>query len=113
MRNTAHASTVHHRHLELAVNVDNCLQTPMQALVFCRAVLASRYNGFSLESIKDCPKNLPRGVPAGQCAHIALVELDARQAYKQAVAFWATGNYKYAQTTLKIIDAWSTTNTVS
>lgn len=40
------------------------------------------------------------------------MEFDARQAYKQAVAFWATGNYKYAQNTLKIIDAWATTNTV-
>lgn len=33
--------------------------------------------------------------------------------YKQALAWWATGDDRYANNALRIIDAWASTNQVS
>lgn len=60
----------------------------------------------------ECPDNYPAGAPRDNCGHVALVELDAQQAYKQAMAYWATGNVEYAKTALDIIEAWASDNKV-
>ena len=43
-------------------------------------------------------------------SHISFVELDGQQAYRQALAWWTTGDTRYADNALNIIKAWATTN---
>ena len=57
-----------------------------------------------------CPSNYPTGAPRNQCGHLAFVELDAVQAYRQAMAWWATNNTGYANNAQRIIDGWATDN---
>jgi hypothetical protein len=51
--------------------------------------------------------------PQSICGHVAFIELDAQMSYKQALAWWATGDERYANNALRIIDAWASTNQVS
>ena len=37
-------------------------------------------------------------------------QLDGQQAYRQALAYWATGDTTHADNSLSIIKAWATTN---
>jgi hypothetical protein len=60
----------------------------------------------------NCPPNYPEGAPRKICGHVAFAELDAEQAYKQALAYAATGDARYAEESLKIMLAWATTNRV-
>lgn len=60
-----------------------------------------------------CPENYPKDAPTAICGHISLVELDGQMSYKEALAYWATGDEKYAQNALKIIDSWATVSTFS
>ena len=57
-----------------------------------------------------CPANYPAGAPRNLCGHLAFVELDAVQAYRQAMAWWATNNTGYANNAQRIIEGWITTN---
>jgi hypothetical protein len=43
---------------------------------------------------------------------LPLLQLDAQQTYKQALAFWATGNVTYAENALRITHAWASNNQV-
>jgi hypothetical protein len=43
---------------------------------------------------------------------LATLQLDAQQTYKQALAFWATGNVTYAENALRITHAWASNNQV-
>jgi hypothetical protein len=58
------------------------------------------------------PRNYPSQAPPRKAAHISFVELDGQQVYKQALAWWITGEEKYANNALDIINAWSSTNKV-
>ncbi|WIA13951.1 hypothetical protein OEZ85_002521 [Tetradesmus obliquus] len=71
--------------------------------------VSARYGGSNKDS-GECPQNYPDGAPRDNCAHISLVELDAQQTYKQALAFWATGNVTYAENALRITHAWASNN---
>jgi len=46
------------------------------------------------------------------CGHIAYVELDAKQAYKSAMAYAATGDERHAVKAMDIIQMWSRSNKV-
>jgi hypothetical protein len=59
-----------------------------------------------------CPPNYPEGAPMYICGHIAFVELDAKMAYKEAMAYAATGDERHAQLAMDIIQAWATKNKV-
>jgi hypothetical protein len=43
---------------------------------------------------------------------LLVAQLDAQQTYKQALAFWATGNVTYAENALRISHAWASNNQV-
>lgn len=79
--------------------------------IICGTFECCRYNGITANA-SDCPNNYPSGAPLNSCGHVSLVELDAQQTYKQAMAFWATGNAEYAKTALNIIEAWASDNQV-
>jgi hypothetical protein len=48
----------------------------------------------------------------GCCCCLLLLQLDAQQTYKQALAFWATGNVTYAENAMRITHAWASNNQV-
>jgi hypothetical protein len=54
-----------------------------------------------------CHDKYPKGAPQAICGHISLIELDGQMAYKQALAFWATGDEQYARNAFEIIDSWA------
>jgi hypothetical protein len=57
-----------------------------------------------------CPPNYPEGAPVSICGHVALIELDAKQAYKHAAAYAATRDARHAEDALRIIRAWASAN---
>lgn len=59
------------------------------------SVVDAKWSGFNTGRVV-CPANYPAGAPTAICAHTSFVELDAQQAYKQALASWATGDARYA-----------------
>ena len=59
---------------------------------------------------RPCAKSFDPHAPQQLCGHLSLVELDAVMAYKQAVAWWATGDSRHAQIALNITTAWARTN---
>lgn len=59
-----------------------------------------------------CPSNYPAGAPVPLCGHISLVEMDGMMAYKQAMAYFATRDVRYARQALAILLGWARTNTV-
>jgi hypothetical protein len=54
-----------------------------------------------------CHDKYPKDAPAAICGHISLIELDGQMSYKQALAFWATGDEQYARNAFEIIDSWA------
>jgi hypothetical protein len=44
------------------------------------------------------------------CAHYAFVEMDASMAYRNAVAYAATGDERYASQAMDSVMAWARTN---
>jgi hypothetical protein len=54
-----------------------------------------------------CAESFDPNAPPQLCGHLSFVELDAVMAYKQAVAWWATGDSRHASAALDIISAWS------
>jgi hypothetical protein len=54
-----------------------------------------------------CAESFDPNAPPQLCGHLSFVELDAVMAYKQAVAWWATGDSRHASAALEIISAWS------
>lgn len=59
---------------------------------------------------RPCAESFDPRAPQQLCGHLSFVELDAVMAYKQAVAWWATGDRRHAQTALDIVAAWARTN---
>lgn len=59
-----------------------------------------------------CPSNYPAGAPRSLCGHIALVEIDAQMAYKQAAAYAANKNTAHAQQAIRALTSWASTNAV-
>lgn len=57
-----------------------------------------------------CAASFDPNAPQQLCGHLSFVELDAVMAYKQAMAWWATGDSRHAQTALDIVAAWSSSN---
>jgi hypothetical protein len=74
------------------------------------ATVAMKWSGWDATGT-ICPANYPAGAPRGLCAHMSFVELDAVQAYRQAMAWWSTNNTAYANNAQRIIDGWASTNT--
>jgi hypothetical protein len=60
---------------------------------------------------RACAQSFDPNAPQQLCGHISFVELDAVMAYKQAVAWWATGDRRHAETALDIVAAWSGNDT--
>lgn len=61
----------------------------------------------------NCPANYPAGTPAapkGICGHVSFVEMDGQMSMKQAMAYWASSDERYANNALGIIEAWTNTN---
>lgn len=54
-----------------------------------------------------CHEKYPKDASQAICGHISLIELDGQMAYKQALAFWATGDEQYARNAFEIIDSWA------
>jgi hypothetical protein len=54
-----------------------------------------------------CPRHYPPAAPYDICGHISLVENDAQMAYRQAVAYWVTGNATHARNAFNITDSWA------
>eukprot|EP00882_Tetradesmus_deserticola_P015228 GHRQ01016219.1.p1 GENE.GHRQ01016219.1~~GHRQ01016219.1.p1 ORF type:complete len:577 (+),score=184.85 GHRQ01016219.1:303-2033(+) len=67
------------------------------------------YGGREADSA-NCPANFPAGAPRDICGHISFVEMDGQMAIKQAMAYWATSDMRYANNALSIIEAWTNTN---
>jgi hypothetical protein len=57
-----------------------------------------------------CPANFPASGPRGECGHVSFVELDGQQAFKQAMAYWATNDTRYADIAQRIVEQWSLGN---
>lgn len=68
-----------------------------------------RYGGWE-EDTRACPTNYPPFAPLGICGHISFVEMDSQMVYKQALAFHATKDPRYAQNAFAIITAWANAN---
>jgi len=67
------------------------------------------FGGVSNPKVIPPPDNYPVRVSSTEYApyaHIAFVELDGQQAYKQALAWWVTDDTRYADNALNIIRAW-------
>ena len=76
---------------------------------FAMPIVKMGYGGVSKSWEIPPPVNYPVTVSSTKAdlySHIAFVELDAQQAYKQALAWWATDDTRYADNALKIIKAW-------
>lgn len=58
-----------------------------------------------------CADTFDPNAPQQMCGHLSFVELDAVMAYKQAVAWWATGDARHAQAAIDIIAAWAGNST--
>lgn len=71
-----------------------------------------QYGGLNDAAAGNCAPNYPAGAPRQTCGHISFVELDGQMSYKQALAFWATGDVRHAQTALRIVGGWAATNKV-
>ncbi|WIA43021.1 hypothetical protein OEZ86_009555 [Tetradesmus obliquus] len=71
-----------------------------------------RYGGLNDPSQGQCAPNYPPGAPAHICGHVSFVELDGQMAFKQALAFWATGDARHAATALRIMGGWAAVNKV-
>lgn len=56
---------------------------------------------------KMCAETFDPNAPQHMCGHLSFVELDATMAYKQAMAWWTTGDKRYAEAALDIIAAWA------
>lgn len=69
-----------------------------------------RWGGWE-ESTTMCPANYPKFAPLGICGHISFVEMDAQMVYKQALAYYATKDTRYAQNVFSTVSAWASTNT--
>lgn len=61
-------------------------------------------------SQRMCADSFDPNAPQHMCGHLSFVELDAVMAYKQAVAWWATGDRRHAKTAIDIIAAWTRSN---
>lgn len=68
-----------------------------------------RYGGWE-QTPPACPANYPTFAPAGICGHISFVELDGQMVYKQALAYLATKDLRYAQNAFAIVNAWANVN---
>ncbi|WIA22272.1 hypothetical protein OEZ85_004592 [Tetradesmus obliquus] len=69
-----------------------------------------RYSGINAPGINCSAAYDPRA-PITICGHVSFVEMDAQMVYKMALAWYATGDARYATQVLSIINAWATTNT--
>lgn len=68
--------------------------------------------GWEKDRFSTCPANYPKDAPLTQCGHYAFVELDATMAYKNAVAYAATGDERFAVRAMEAVQAWARTNKV-
>lgn len=71
-----------------------------------------KWSGINSNKAK-CPENYPKGPPEAPeylCGHISLVELDGQMTYKQALAYWATGDERYAENVFRVLDGWAGVN---
>lgn len=75
------------------------------------AKLEADYGGTAIDQ-SACPAKYPGGAPRSLCGHISFVEADGMMAYKQALAYFATGDQRYASQSAAILTAWSSSNTV-
>ncbi|KAF6261585.1 chondroitin AC/alginate lyase [Scenedesmus sp. NREL 46B-D3] len=71
-----------------------------------------RYGGLNDPSQGQCALNYPPGAPPHICGHVGFVELDGQMSFKQAVAFWATGDVRHGRTALRIMSGWAAVNKV-
>jgi hypothetical protein len=78
---------------------------------FCRN-MTRRYGGLNDPSQGQCAANYPAGASRHICGHVSFVELDGQMSYKQALAFWATGDVRHARTALRIMSGWAAVNKV-
>lgn len=74
-----------------------------------RAPCCRRYGGWE-QTPPACPANYPAFAPVGICGHISFVELDGQMVYKQALAYLATKDVRYAQNAFAIVNAWANVN---
>lgn len=70
-----------------------------------------KWSGINTDKVV-CPQHYPAAAPSILCGHISLVEFDAEQSLKQAVAYLATGQQAYMANALRIVDVWAATNKV-
>jgi hypothetical protein len=54
-----------------------------------------------------CNERYPAGAPKPICGHVSVIELDGQMPYKQALAYWATGDEQYAHNAFEIINSWA------
>lgn len=52
-----------------------------------------------------CNERYPAGAFKPICGHVSLNELDGQMSYKQALAYWATGDEQYAHNAFDIINS--------
>ncbi|KAF8063673.1 hypothetical protein HT031_003528 [Scenedesmus sp. PABB004] len=77
---------------------------------FPMRVASIRYGGLNDPALGACAPNYPAAAPPALCGHVSFVELDGQMVFKQALAFWATGNAAHAQIARRIFDGWAATN---
>ena len=67
------------------------------------------WGGLDAKPIKQrvCAETFDPNAPQQMCGHLSFVELDAVMAYKQAVAWWATGDDRHAKAAFEIVAAWT------
>lgn len=76
---------------------------------YAMAKVATKYGGWEVTP-PACPANYPAFAPRGICGHISFVEMDGQMMYKQALAYLATKDLRYAQNAFAIANAWANTN---
>ena len=82
---------------------------------YAMASVQSRYGGLDGGNGSACPANYPSssspgGAPKTNCGHVTWVELDGAQIYRNSIAWWATNQTVYAQSSHTYIKAWVNTN---
>ncbi|KAF6262671.1 chondroitin AC/alginate lyase [Scenedesmus sp. NREL 46B-D3] len=68
-----------------------------------------RYSGINAAGI-NCSAAYDARAPTTICGHISFVEMDAQMVYKMALAWYATGDSRYASQVLSIVNAWAAIN---
>lgn len=88
----------------------HCLSTGYSG-PYAMPVVSAKWGGTN-NNAGTCAPNYPPAAPQHNCAHVSFVELDGQMAYKQALAYAATGDEGHAETAQRIMEGWAAVNSV-